>query len=126
MRDIIFRGKCAFSGYWRYGYYYISKGNHIIRDSEDNESIVLEATVSQYTGLIDKKGKMIFGGDIVTVEGTKRIGVYTTVIIESRHGFTLKENKTYINDDSCLIGVLEVIGNIHEQCATQYSLEKRK
>lgn len=65
MRQIKFRGKCAITGVWRYGFYYTSKGNHIIRDEQDKESIVLSATVGQYTGLKDKNGKEIYEGDIL-------------------------------------------------------------
>ena len=65
MRQIKFRGRCAITGAWRYGFYYISKGNHIIRDDQDRESIVLPATVGQSTGLKDKNGKEIYEGDIL-------------------------------------------------------------
>lgn len=61
-----------------------------------------------------RKENDIFKGDIVIVQGTKRIGLYQTEIIEKAQGFSLKENKTNLNDDACFIAIKEVIGNIHD------------
>jgi hypothetical protein len=63
MRELKFRGKCAFSGVYRYGYFYISKGNHIIRDENDSESIVISESVGEFTGITDKKGKEVYEND---------------------------------------------------------------
>lgn len=64
-REIKFRGKDVITGNWAYGYYYPSKGNAIIRDENGAECIVLEKTVSQFTGLLDKNGKEIWENDII-------------------------------------------------------------
>ncbi len=57
----------------------------------------------------------IYDGDIVRVRGTRRVGEYTTSIIASSQGFTLLDNKTYLNNDKCFIAIEEVIGNMYEQ-----------
>ena len=55
------------------------------------------------------KGIDYFEGDKVIVKGTKRIGEYETEIIKSIQGWTLKENKTYLNDDKCFISIISKI-----------------
>ena len=123
MRQIKFRALCAITGVWRYGFYYTSKGNHIIRDEQDKESIVLPATVGQFTGLKDGNGKEIFEGDIIEFKtrryhlgydkGLQTIKFKSAVDYEDG-SFVLTEkqkNDTYLealNDSS------NIIGNIHE------------
>ena len=62
MRDILFRGKRIDNGEWVYG-------NLIRRNVCGEEWEVIPETVGQYTGLDDKYGGKIFGGDIVMVNG---------------------------------------------------------
>jgi len=64
-REIKFRGICVITGNWVYGYYYPSKGNHIIRDEKDAETIVLPKSVGQFTTLRDENTKEIYEGDII-------------------------------------------------------------
>jgi hypothetical protein len=72
-------------------------------------------TVGQFTGKkVVRNEKEIYVGDLVLVRGRKRIGDYIDEVIECSQGFTLKENKTYYNNDACMIAILDIIGNIHQ------------
>lgn len=48
-----------------------------------------------------------YEGDKVLVKGTKKIGAYETEIIRDSQGWTLKENKTYLNNDKCFTAIIE-------------------
>jgi len=60
-----------------------------------------------------KAGQPIHEGDIVQVKGKKTVGRYATVVVKSYRGFlTLMRNDTYLNDDSALTAINDVLGNI--------------
>ena len=114
MREIKFKGKCAFSGAWRYGYYYPSKGNHIIRDDEDKETIVLPKTVGQYTGLKDRNDVEIYEGDVVSHAIETRLTSKTTMTgmdVVKWDGF---EAKFVIGECDLIFKCYDIHGNIHD------------
>lgn len=139
MRQIKFRGLSVFRKEWVYGYYaYLENKNgwmvdpnivgikkHIIfhgklADPIDRDGYlhfasyteVVPETVEQFTGLLDKNGKEIYDGDVVSYSAMRQ-GMSPAVVKWSDDGGYWKlESKL-----PCLLhraDKAEVIGNIHE------------
>ena len=119
--SLIFKGISEETGEWIYGYLFVlGKGTeyaetYILGDLDHRESVydiwkcvtkVITETVCQYTGLKDKNGKRIYGGDIV-----KSDNGYTRVVEYFNGRFTpfvLFPEYNCWNELEC-----EVIGNIY-------------
>lgn len=71
-------------------------------ETHDNWEIL---EVKQFVGKF--KGVDYYDGDKVLVKGTKRVGNYETEIVRDSQGWTLKENKTYLNDNRCFTAIIE-------------------
>jgi uncharacterized phage protein (TIGR01671 family) len=144
MREILFRAKDYRTGQWVYGIYFknpVSRFNegayypqiipeiHGVHDTIERCSIV-EDTLGQYTGLIDKNGVKIFEGDILSsdkypyfsdgnqnyfaeivwFDNCPAFGLYTFKSPKSVvRG--VAEGSEFIEDD---LSDMEVIGNIHD------------
>ena len=130
MREILFRGKGT-SGLsaneWVYGYYCKDfwtprKGHGILpTDKERGGYVEVDpSTVGQYTGLLDKNGKRIFEGDIVSTDITRPY-----LIVEFRDGcFMFNCNDGGKDYYDIMLPILEdaqteykygeIIGNIHD------------
>lgn len=69
MREILFRAKRIDNGEWVEGLPQKMWGEwHIINSDDENTAYpIVPKTVSQYTGLNDKKGNLIWENDIVSI-----------------------------------------------------------
>ena len=113
MREIEFRGKND-ANEWLYGYLTYPAGNSCpIIDGNDYLGGVMEETIGQYTGLVDKNGKKIYEGDILKSRHSRySYKVYFEdyrYFIEDYWGTQITPKQEAINHFEC-----EVIGNIYE------------
>ena len=131
MREILFRGKRTNNGEWVEGDIHknaeFSKA-HIHPSGERVMSFeIIPETVGQYTGLLDKKGKKIFEGDIVHAVyqvgyvGCKNVdyGIGVVKYCDSYYGGASYEIDIIGDSGSraftaSLENGVEVIGNIHD------------
>lgn len=97
------------------GRHYIIPENQQFRDIEDPDfdSSFIEVTpksVGQYTGMVDKNGKKIFGGSKILYDGIEGVVFFENGSFWLRFEYTRSVH---------LLGELEreieIIGNIHEQ-----------
>ena len=123
MRDIKFRawekkGKAYINGFNMIGY---STGEGALKrklQRYGNEWKIEDVDLEQYTGLKDKNGKEIYGGDII-VQIHPNGDQLTPMVIYWREGsagfFAHTKTHGHYMLDSCIYEeTMEIIGNIHE------------
>ena len=122
MREILFRAKHYKTKQWVYGIPFRNPVNGLDNDAYYPQIIpeinkmhstidrcsVIEETISQYTGLTDKKGTKIFEGDIVEYQG-KRYSI--NYLLHYARFSAVKPNTVF-----CVFAYQhgEVIGNIYD------------
>ena len=128
MREIKFRGFDEENNCWRYGWY-----TRLVEGARAFDAIICfeddgvltryyihdDATIGQFTGLIDKNGNKIFEGDIIEFKNIDR--QYVKGIVYYLGSCFLIESIVADEDDynlggvfSTAEGLIKVIGNIHD------------
>ena len=125
MREILFRGKRVSDGEWVTGYYIRAEHhwhNHGIHKdwiacgasanggwfALHNKYPVIAETIGQYTGMDDKYGKKIFGGDIIRAIASNPVGEdFEAIVIVNLDEYEMMWDIEHSHE-------LEVIGNIHD------------
>lgn len=134
MREILFIGKRKDNGEWVEGFYHYTNWiNPITKElvkttysilpigGQDAYEVIPE-TVGQFTGLPDKKGKKIFTGHVVKVDGFMCTvnGLYQVIYDEINHCYALERDADYhhhyftYSELNGFHETSEVIGNIHD------------
>lgn len=122
-REIKYRGKDIETGKWVYGYFVgitdgkaaiipFDKVNYDVGYIGDSECIYCHPeTIGQFTGLLDKNGKEIYEGDIITFSNHLQ-GV--SQVVYDYAGFDVVSNNYRTTLRPMMNNHIRVIGNIHD------------
>ena len=116
MREILFRGKCAYDNSWIYGVPIQCYDGDWQICTDSARYTVKPRSIGEYTGLNDSNGAKIFEGDVVkwqTLYRTKYIGVveYGMGCFAVRYGGNCPALDLVLN---AAYDGIKVIGNIHD------------
>ena len=121
MREILFRGKDADTGFWCFGDLSFNKEkNTFIRMWTHNGYVIREVvpeTVGQFTGFYDKNGFRIFDGDILRSRYDEDDPDDVSYELVQWEGNGWYSGKVNIEDDlrqDMLSEYSELAGNIHD------------
>lgn len=114
MREILFRGKRLDNNEWFYGCYQEYPNNEICIQNEYRDYyFVVSETVGQFTGMLDKNGKKIFEGDIITGRNWLHDDRILYRVVYEENGFYYCDADD-VSWHPANIENIEVIGNIHD------------
>ena len=126
-REILFKAKKVDGGEWIEGYIVKKHGTYFLYDINESDTcrqnnyLIDEDTICQYTGLTDKNGKKIFEGDIVRygeICGEVKFGLHENnwQIDKYNQGFfvTFPKENLLRNELGYWRNKVVVVGNIYD------------